>query len=152
MREFFFALNKNTTTTQQRPPDTSFFVFFVARSRIFLLTNHKDSFTRQSLDTTYTPNFIRRKQRPLQRKTPKKIQKKQKFVVKRREIFPAPSSSSSSSSSSNVAAAGAKRKEEKEREIYHLCFVSSIRSRATNTHQRQRALTIQRQQINNNKT
>jgi len=102
---------------------------------------HKDSKT----------NFIGRKQkRPLQRKT-QKIQKNKKFVVTR-EIFPAPSSSSSSSSSSNVAAAGAKRKEEKEREIYHLCFVSSIRSHTTNTHQRQQALTIQRQQINSNKT
>jgi len=144
VREFFFALNENTTTTRDNDPLTPLFLFFLLResSRIFLLTNHnKDSKT----------NFLGRKQkRPLQRKT-QKIQKNKNFVVTR-EIVPAPSSSSSSSSSSNVAAAGAKRKEEKEREIYRLCFVSSIRSRATNTHQRQRALTIQRQHINNNKT
>jgi hypothetical protein len=145
VREFFFALNENATTTRDNDPLTPLFLFFLLResSRIFLLTQpHKDSKT----------NFLGRKQkRPLQRKT-QKIQKNKNFVVTR-EIFPAPSSSSSSSSSSsNVAAAGAKRQEEKEREIYRLCFVSSIRSRATNTHQRQRALTIQRQQINNNKT
>ena len=144
MREFFFALNENATTTRDNDL-TPLFLFFLLResSRIFLLTNH----TR-----TQRPTSSEESRRDhCQRKT-QKIQKNKNFVVTR-EIFPAPSSSSSSSSSSsNVAAAGAKRQEEKEREIYRLCFVSSIRSRATNTHQRQRALTIQRQQINNNKT
>jgi hypothetical protein len=146
VREFFFALNKNTTTTRDNDPLTPLFLFFLLResSRIFLLTQPqglKDQLHRG-----------RKQKRPLQRKT-QKIQKKTKILVVEREIFPAPSSSSSSSSSSsNVAAAGAKRKEEKEREIYHLCFVSIIRSHTTNNHQRQQALTTQRQQINNNKT
>ena len=144
MREFFFALNENTTTTRDNDPLTPLFLFFLLRDRRVFF--YVDPTAR-----TQRPTSHRRKQkRPLQRKT-QKIQKNKTFVVTR-EIFPAPSSSSSSSSSSNVAAAGAKRKEEKEREIYHLCFVSSIRSRTTNTHQRQRALTIQRQQIKNNKT
>ena len=145
MREFFFALNKNTTTTRDNDPLTPLFLFFLLResSRIFLLTQPqglKDQLHRKKAEETTAE------------KNTKNSKKYKNFVVTR-EIFPAPSSSSSSSSSSsNVAAAGAKRQEEKEREIYRLCFVSSIRSRATNTHQRQRALTIQRQQINNNKT
>jgi hypothetical protein len=146
VREFFFALNKNTTTTRDNDPLTPLFLFFLLResSRIFLLTQPQGLKDQQ---------LHRKKAEETTAEKNTKNSKKYKNFVVTREIFPAPSSSSSSSSSSsNVAAAGAKRKEEKEREIYHLCFVSSIRSRTTNTHQRQRALTIQRQQINNNKT
>jgi len=79
VREFFFALNKNTTTTRDNDPLTPLFLFFLLResSRIFLLTQP------QGLTKT---NFIGRKQkRPLQRKT-QKIQKNTKILLLARDI------------------------------------------------------------------
>jgi hypothetical protein len=78
VREFFFALNKNTTTTRDNDPLTPLFLFFLLResSRIFLLTQPqglKDQLPRKKAEETTAEKNT-------------KNSKKQKFCCYARDI------------------------------------------------------------------